>query len=540
MNAIKYTIAGVVSAILAGVLYYLTLPAMALGNPAMWFYFLIVGVILTAALWLAGYGEDFYVPAYVTGIISVCLLLVFLLGPLFSSKMFSSHNHYSRLEVEETTFKNEFSEVDWNTVPQIDKASSSILGNRKMGTLTDKVSQYNVLDEYTIINYSGKPVRVSPLGYAGFFKYTNNKINGIPGYIMVDNVSKDAKYVEIEEGMVYSPSSYFAKDLKRYLRNNFPSTMFGEFSFEIDDEGTPFWIIPTYKFKGMGGAKVPTGCITLNPVTGKLKFYELDEIPTWIDAALDPYIVVDMIDSWGSLADGFWNTIFGQQNVKESTEGYNYITINNDVYLYTGITSVVSDESNIGFILVNMRTAAAKYFELDSAEEYSAMDSAKGQVQHLNYTATFPILISVDGIPTYFLSLKDDAGLVKMYAFVSVQNIQQVSVTESTQGVEAAMNNYRKLISKGLNTTPGAEGSQQEIKVVVNEVYTAIIEGNSYYYIIAEDKLYVAPISVNQYLLPILKIGDNVTIKYLEFDGHNEITAIEKNKAVTTETIVSE
>jgi hypothetical protein len=305
--------------------------------------------------------------------------------------------------------------------------------------------------------------------------------------------------------------------------------MFGEFSFEIDDEGNPFWIVPTYKCgAGIGGAKTPTGCITVDPISGKLHSYSLDEVPEWIDAALDPNLTVSMIDSWGMYGNGFWNTWFGQKGVKKSTEGYNYVTIGNDVYLYTGITSVVADESNIGFILVNMRTGAAKYFELDSAEEYSAMDSAKGAVQHLNYTATFPILISVNGKPTYFLSLKDNAGLVKMYAFVSVQNIQQVSVTDASEGVEVALSNYMKLINNGLNTTPDTEAEAQTTDVVVTEIYTAIIEGNSYYYIIADNNLYVAPISAGQYVLPILKAEDNVRITYMEMNSHRKVITIEE------------
>lgn len=528
-NTVKFSVAGIVTAFFAWLIYYLAMPAANFANPGFWWYLIGVGAILTAALFIAGAWDEILLPGFIAGGVTVLMLLILIIGAIAGSAMCSSGKYYSRLEVENTTFEQEFNEVDWNTVPQIDKDSSIILGKRKMGTLTDMVSQFNVMDEYTIINYNGSPVRVSPLGYAGFFKYNNNKINGIPGYVLVNGVTKEAEYVELEEGMQYSPSSYWGKDLKRYLRRNFRSTMFGEFSFEIDDEGNPFWIIPTYKYgAGIGGAKTPTGCITVDPISGKLHSYSLDEVPEWIDAALDPNLTVSMIDSWGKYENGFFNTWFGQKGVKKSTEGYNYVTIGNDVYLYTGITSVVADESNIGFILVNMRTGAAKYFELDSAEEYSAMDSAKGAVQHLNYSATFPILISVDGKPTYFLSLKDAAGLVKMYAFVSVQNIQQVSVTDASQGVEVALSNYMKLIGNGLNTTPDAEAETQTATVTVSEIYTAIIEGNSYYYIIADGNLYVAPISAGQYVLPILKAGDSVTITYAEANSHRKVVNIKE------------
>ncbi len=528
-NTIKFSVAGLVTAFFAWLIYYLAMPAANFANPAFWWYLIGVAAILSVALLIAGFYDEIFMPAIISGIVTVLMLLILIIGAIAGSAMCSSDKYYNRLEVSNTTFADEFAEVDWNTVPQIDKDSSIILGKRKMGTLTNMVSQFNVLNEYTIINYKGEPVRVSPLGYAGFFKYNNNKINGIPGYVLVNNITKEAEYVELEEGMNYSTSAYFAKDLKRYLRRNFRSTMFGEFSFEIDEEGKPYWVIPTYKYTaGIGGAKKPTGCITVDPVSGKLHSYSLDEIPEWIDAAIDPALAVSMIDTWGKYADGFFNTWFGQKGVKESTEGYNYVTIGNDVYLYTGITSVVADESNIGFMLVNMRTAEAKYFELDSAEEYSAMDSAKGQVQHLNYTATFPILINVQGVPTYFLSLKDNAGLVKMYSFVSVQNIQHVTVTDSTLGVEAAMKDYIKLIRNSADIKPETENDALTITTTVDEVFTAIIDGNTHYYIMAEGKLYIAPISCNQYLLPVIKTGDSVTITYYSHATHNEVITIER------------
>lgn len=528
-NTIKFSSATIVTIFFAWLIYYLALPAANLTNPAFWWYLIGIGIILTVAFALAGMYDEIFLPAYISGGITVLMLVILMFGAIAGTEMFSAHKYQTRLDVENTTFSEEFTDVSWNSVPQIDKDSSVILGKRKMGTLTSKVSQFNVLDEYTIINYNSSPVRVSPLGYVDFFKYQNNKINGIPGYILVNGVTKEAEYVELEEGMRYSTSAFFEKDLKRYLRHNFGSTMFGEFSFELDDKGTPYWIVPTYKYSaGIGGAKTPTGCITVNSVSGKLRSYSLGEIPEWIDSAIVPSMVVSMIDTWGMYGDGFWNTVFGQQGVKKSTEGYNFVTIGNDVYLYTGITSVVADESNIGFILVNMRTSKAKYFELDSAEEYSAMDSAKGQVQHLNYTATFPILISVDGVPTYFLSLKDNAGLVKMYAFVSVQNIQQVSVTDSSEGVEVAMNNYKGLMNSSISTTPDTEETNETATVKVQEIHTAIIDGNTHYYIIANDSLYVAPISINQYLLPVLKNGDTITITYYNMKTHNKVISLNK------------
>lgn len=522
---IKISISAIVTAICAWVMNYFFLPAMNPSSPGFWWYWIFVTGIFAVCAYVAGVEDDLLFPAIISGIIAVGMLIILIIGWIISWPMFTSNAYYTRLDVTDTTFAEEFEQVNWNTVPQIDKASSIVLGNRKMGTLTNEISQYNVDNVYTQTNINGKPVRVSPLGYSGFFKYQNNKHNGIPGYIVVDQVSKEATFERLENGMKYSPSAFFGKDLNRFLRKNFKTTLFGSFSFEIDDNGNPFWIVPTFRYtSGIGGAALPTGCILVNPVTGDLTQYDIDEIPEWIDHAIDANLAVSMIDSWGQYENGFLNTVFGQKDVKVSTEGYNYVTIGNDVYLYTGITSVVADESNIGFMLVNMRTSKAKYFEMPSAEEYSAMDSAKGQVQHLNYSSTFPILINVNGTPTYFLSLKDAAGLVKMYGFVSVENIQLLSVTESSLGVEAGMKEYIKILSN--STSLSTEKVVDTVTITAKEIYTAIIDGNTYYYIVDENALYVGSIYSGKTILPLLKPDDTITVSVYNAGNYFEILEV--------------
>ena len=77
----------------------------------------------------------------------------------------------------------------------------------------------------------------------------------------------------------------------------------------------------------------------------------------------------------------------------KTTDGYNYLALEDDVWVYTGITSVSGDRSNVGFILMNQRTMETRYYSCAGAEEYSAMESAEGQVQNLKYQATFPLVI---------------------------------------------------------------------------------------------------------------------------------------------------
>ena len=248
-------------------------------------------------------------------------------------------------------------------------------------------------------------------------------------------------------------------------------------------------------------------------MTGEHQYYELDEIPQWVDQVYDADMIINQLTYNGKYRSGYFNSIFGQKGVLAPTEGYNYLAIDDDVWLYTGMTSVVSDESNVGFVLVNLRTKEAKYYEVPGAEEYSAMESAEGQVQEKNYTATFPILLNVSDRPTYFMSLKDDAGLVKMYAFVDVQQYQIVGTGSSVD--EAKADYIKKLGSENIEVTnDNPDVVTKTVEVTVSDVATAVVGGNTKYYIKTDNGTFIVDITLSSDL-PFVSSGDKavVTIK---------------------------
>ena len=278
--------------------------------------------------------------------------------------------------------------------------------------------------------------------------------------------------------------------------------------------------MPTISYSAVGKREDISGAIILNAITGESKKYNVAEIPIWVDHVYSPDLIIEQVDDWGRYVNGFWNTLFGQKGMKMTTDGYNYIAQNDDIYMYTGITSIVSDESNLGFILTNLRTKETKFFDCPGAEEYSAMDSARGAMQQMNYTASFPILINLSGRPTYVVSLKDAAGLVKMYAFVDVADYQKVVVTDSKDGIEAAAYNY--INNNGIVTKGNA------INITISSISTVIIDGNTYYYLTDTDNnKYRVSIKINSNLLPFIKVGDNVHITYSNKDIR-EIISIKK------------
>ncbi len=506
--------------------YYFMLPPININSPFFWsfvIFFLILYLVISISTNLLTVFPDIILnnkktvnsisrylnpsQKIIVLIIGVIIIGIFLIN-IYVSPVFSASKYSTRIYVQsDNDFISDIPMIEHNRLPVIDKASTQRLGDRVMGRMPEFVSQFRVSDLYTQINYQNEIVRVTPLEYEDFFKFLANRKEGITGYIMVNSVTGKADLIRLEQGMKYMDSAILNKNLDRKLRFSYPTKIFGDKSFEIDEEGNPYWIVPTIKYVGVGVRPEVEGVIILNPINGESDYYKVEDVPEWVDHVYPSWLIIDQVNSWGVYQRGFLNSLFSQRNVVVTTEGYNYTVYNDDVYLYTGITSVVADESNIGFIMTNLRTKNTNFYEAPGAEEYSAMDSAEGQVQQMNYRATFPLLINVNNKPTYFISLKDNAGLVKMYAFVDVVDYQKVVVTDAALGIEKALVNY---IGNKVDT-----GEIETKTITVQEIKTAIIKGDTHYFIIDENQnIYRANIAVNQGLLIFLEKGEKVEIVY--------------------------
>ena len=534
----KILIPIIIEVILILIGYYFTLPAINPTSIGFWAFIVINLAIYGVMAGLAQYGTlsqteikvrkkekatkgDLIViiPFSAIFIIVLGILVVnFILSPLFNARSYSE-----RIAVDETgDFAKDIAEVDFNALPLLDKDSSQKLGDRVMGQFSEFVSQYYVSDQYTQINYNNEILRVTPIEYDGLIKWIANRGEGIKGYIKVNSVTGAAELVKLEKGLKYMPSGYFNDNLKRKLRFTYPTEIFGEERFEIDNEGNPYWIVPTYGYTGINIKTRVTGVIILNPITGESKKYDLKDVPEWVDNAYNAALIIEQVDDWGTYKGGFLNSIFAQKNVVNTTEGYNYLAMNDDIYLYTGITSVSTDESNQGFILSNMRTGKTTYYTVAGAEEFSAMASAEGQVQQMKYTSTFPLLINLNGKATYLVSLKDDAGLVKMYGFVDVADYQKVVVTDSSKGILTAAQNYLDSYGQGgvVSDTMVTE------EITIKTITSASIKGNTFYYITdTQGKKYKVSIELSDNL-PFIKVNDKITVEYE--DKNKEVETITK------------
>ena len=398
-----------------------------------------------------------------------------------------------------------------------------------MGSMVDMVSQFEVANDYSQINVNNKPVRVSPLVYASPIKWLTNQKSGIPAYIKIDMATQDTECVKLSEGIKYSKSEYLNRNIYRHLRFKYPTYIFTEqLFFEIDEEGTPYWICPVKKFNiGLFGGVTIGNVVICNAVTGECSDYKIEDVPQWVDKVFQAELLMELYDYNGTLKHGFFNSILGQKDCLETTDGYNYIALEDDVWVYSGVTSVSGDQSNVGFVLMNQRTMETRFYKIEGATEKSAMSSAEGQVQNLGYQATFPLLLNISGEPTYFMALKDGAGLVKMYAMVNIQKYQWVATGDSIKECEKS---YTQL----LKTNGIAAGTGQESKSASGKIGSLMpvnIEGTSHIYFSLEGKEEIFDIDLsNADLLDIIRYntGDSIRISYLEGDNPVKVTEIQK------------
>lgn len=547
----KYILPLITTLVISAINFYLTLPAINIKSSSFWGFiiFAVVVFFLSKALFsgfkFKGFDKTKIVnldkPSLKLGFLSnkkvkivlisavCCLVLIFGFIFVTSSQLFNASDYQVMLDVQLSDFNKDIAEIPLSQIPVVDRDTAERLGSRKIGEVVELVSQFNVSSYYTQINYQNYPVRVSPLEYADIIKWFTNRDDGIPYYVKIDMATQDTELVDLPEGMKYSPSEYFSRDLMRRVRFAYPTKMFDSTSFEIDDNGNPYWIISCYDYTiGFLGGYDITGIIMVNAVSGEMTYRDVADVPQWIDCVYPADIVLEQANYWGSYVNGFWNSIISQKNVVTTTEGYNYLAIDDDIWVYTGITSVVADESNIGFILINLRTKEAKTYSINGAEEYSAMGSAEGKIQEKGYSATFPILVNIADTPSYFISLKDGAGLVKAYSFVSVSNYQIVGVADTLAGAEAE---YKRLLKEAgkLNSDTNAEEKVEKVLTAkVSAISSAVVSGNTAYYIKLEgsDNIFIANVNLNN-KLPFLAVGDELKITYLEENDSISVIAVE-------------
>ena len=547
----KKIAAGLGILLLAFVYYYITLPAINIHESGFWFF---LGTVVVLLLVIYAIRKKLRSPQEIKSskvmkagmFLILAIIVVYGVGTLLSSPIINAKKYQQLVAPEERDFTEDIKEISYDQIPLLDKDSAELLGNRKMGSMVDMVSQFEVSGLYSQINYQGQPYRVTPLVYASGIKWLTNQKEGIPAYIRIDMATQNTELVKLDKPIKYSESEYFNRNIYRHLRFKYPTYMFDQLSFEIDDEGTPYWICPVKKFNiGLFGGQTIGRVVLCNAQTGETTDYRIEDCPQWVDRAYPADLLLELYNYHGMLKNGFLNSVLGQKGCLKTTDGNNYLALDDDVWVYTGVTSVSGDKSNVGFVLMNQRTMETRYYVCDGAQERSAMDSAEGQVQNLKYQAAFPLLLNISNQPTYFMALKDGAGLVKKYAMVNVQKYQTVAIGDTVAECEK---NYEKLLAyHGIASGAGTE-SDISMTGTIEKMAQAVIEGNSHFYITLggegaavtgleagqTEQKFIFDIPVTEYPEIVgYDIGDTLTVHFIPGEPISIVTALGDKKPET-------
>lgn len=471
--------------IIGSIIYWITLPAMNFQSIGFYVFLFAMAVIAAvcfritekAILW-----EDYSNFGLAFGAIATFIVVIMLICGIASCKMFNWRQYQSLIEIEEGNFNTDIVTAETSNLPVVDVATATKLGDRTIAELANS-TWYDVDNEYNFIIYQGEHYRISPINYGGFFKYLKGRHTGIPGYVLVNVYTQEATLVQSENPIFYSPSASFSYNLTRHLRREFRNDIFGNSFFEIDEEGNPYWItsVRTPTIGVFGGALEEEFIIT-NATTGECKKYKTDELPEWVDHAYDLGYLMQLVYYNYRYVNGWFNPSktgvnqISYQYRDTGFAGYNTTVSSDGVVFFTGVTPANAAESILGFILANPRTGVVKYYSCYGAEESSAQAAAEGLVQNLQYKATYPTMINVDGEPTYFMALKDNAGLIQRYALCNVENYTKVVEAKT---LEEALESYRKEI--GVEVVASEEMTESTTGVI-NAVYTAEIDGYTYFY----------------------------------------------------------
>lgn len=540
--------------IAGGIVYYNMLPALNFKDSQMYTFLIALVVIFMLAFSLACRANKLierkeYVKSkakFPVAIVAV-LVVIMIIGSVCGATIFRAGSYSRLMPVTNSEFSEDFKSISYDSVPRIDQDRALTLADQQLGSLAEYKSQYVVSNTTTMINYKGSPVRVAYLEYADVFKWFNNTKEGLPAYMIIDLVTQKVSVVNCKEqfgeGIKYSPTEWFNEKLYRHIRFQYPTALLDTPNFEINDEGRPYWITPVLdKTIGLFGGTDVKGAIITDALTGESEYYDIEAVKNnaelqWIDVVYKDTLVLEQYNYYGKLQNGFWNSIIFQNDVNLTSEGWGSIALDDDVWVYTGVTSAEADSSNFGFILCNQRTKETRYYQNGGAMENAAQRSAQDAVQNYGYKAIFPILLDIEGKPTYFMSLYGSSNTVKGYALVNLDDKTLVGTglldntnKSDAQALNAAVENYiYALQDKGIigndvdlddyivddNKQPDeekpAETDGNTVKGKVSSIKTSVNNGNTVYYLEISGKYYYISVADCMEVL-LVNTGDNVTV----------------------------
>ena len=490
--------------------------------PILLVFLLLIGIILFTKVAVNPTNNQLIVkqkPSKVFLILIGVILAYAIIVPLATSlPMFRSDSYRDLIGTVKNgnDLKNHIAPISLDEIRVVDERLAMLLGEKIIGSQPSLGSQAEI-GEFTIQKVKNELYWVAPLLHTGFLKWINNS-EGTPGYVMVSATNeRDVKLVQEINGnpikIKYQPEAFFGSEIQRHVYFSGNTTIgLTDFSFEIDDEGIPYWVVTTYKKTiGFGGSDA-TGTLVVNAQTGEITQHSMADTPLWVDRIQPLHLIEEQLSDWGEYVQGYWN--WSNQNKLQTTEGLTLVYGENEKsYWYTGLSSVGKEESTVGFVLVDTRTKETTYYRQSGATEYAAQRSAEGKVQEKGFNASLPIPYVVNNIPTYVMTLKDDGGLVKMFAMVSIKDYTIVGVGNTMREALMSYKNVYNMADNGMDAK--SLTAKKNLTSVVTRISNDIKNGNSFYYFMVKDSpaIFVGSSQLSNEL-PITGIGDSIKIHF--------------------------
>lgn len=556
---LKILISLLITALVGGIVFYVKMPALNFQSIEFYgFLILLIAVFSLSFFLLSGAAQKVerreYVKKFAKApvILIAALILLVVIGSVIGSTLFRAKDYSQLMPVVESDFETDFKDIKYDEVPRLDESRAKTLADQQLGSLSEYKSQYVVSADTSQINYNGVPTRVAYLEYADVFKWFNNTKNGLPAYMMIDLITQKVNVVNcvelFGEGIKYSPTELFNEKLIRHLRFQYPTAIFDTPNFEVKDDAHPYWVTPVLnKTIGLFGGVDVKGVVITDALNGESEYHDISEVRddeslNWIDVVYSEKLLIQQYDFYGQFSNGFWNSIIFQNDVSVTSKGSGCIAMDDDVWVYTGVTSSEADASNFGFILANQRTKETRYYSKGGAMETSAMESAQDAVQNYGYYSVFPILLNIEGQPTYFMPLFGDSNTVKGYAFVNLADKTIVGTglldvaKSDAKALNAAVINYvdalkdknfidestdsssvvvpeEQVPSSDQNSSGSDATASNTITGEVKGIKTSVNDGNTFYYLLIDGKYYYISVSECMDVL-LVETGDTVTVEF--------------------------
>ncbi|MFV8344786.1 hypothetical protein [Flavobacterium sp. ZB4P13] len=532
--------------LLGFLLFYINLPVINYGFTGFTIIVLllvILGVLFSLGLTVSQQTKQVKIvsrPNKVLYVLAGVLLVYCIALPFLTSlKMFRSDSYQKLIgEVKNgQKITNHIAPISIDKIRVVDEELAHLLGEKILGSQPALGSQVE-LGDFCIQKVNNNLYWVAPLLHSGFLKWFNNQ-EGTAGYVMVSATNeRDVKLVQNVAGkdikIKYQQGAYFQSDIHRHVYFNGNATVgLADFSFEIDDAGNPFWIVTKYVKKIGFSGKEATGVIVVDAQSGAIKEYSIAETPKWVDRIQPLDFIEDQLNDWGEYVHGYWN--FSNADKLQITEGLTLVYgKDNKSYWYTGLTSVGKEESAVGFVLVDTRTKETTFYKQGGATEFAAQSSAQGKVQEKGYKASLPIPYNINNIPTYVMTLKDDGGLVKMFAMVAISDYTIVGVGNTMRETLTSFKNVYNMADNKIN--PNSVSNKKSLKSVVTRIQNDVKNGNSFYYFKVKDypNIFVGSSQISNQL-PVTMVGDSIKISFdVDLEEVIDISSFENSNLKTS------